>query len=118
VSCDTCDSETQDQDTHYTYDALDNVLTITDAAGHTTTIVRDALGRETSITDPDRGTRTLTWRADGTPDEEHDANGDHTWTYDTAGRPRTRIDIGIGATSIQTAKWDYDRDPTTNQTQG
>jgi RHS repeat-associated protein len=112
--CDTCDPKTQN--THYTYDALDNVLTITDAAAHTTTIVRDSLDRETSITDSDRGTRTRTWRADGTLEEEHDAKGVHIWTYDTAGRPRTRTDTGT--TGIQTAQWDYDRDPTTNQTQG
>jgi RHS repeat-associated protein len=112
--CLTCDPETNA--THYTYDALDNLSSITDPVGHVTRFIRDALGRETSITDPDRGTRTRTWYPDGNLKAEHDSNGDHAWTYDVAGRPQTRTDTG--ATGTHQARWDYDTDPTTQQTQG
>lgn len=112
--CASCPVETQV--TGYTYDALDNVVTTTDDKGHVTTSSRDALGRETSVTDPDRGTRTRVWRADGNLDSEHDTNGDHAWTYDSIGRPKTRTDTGTAST--QTIRWDYDRDPTTHQTMG
>jgi RHS repeat-associated protein len=112
--CPDCDPEVQA--THYTYDPSDRLLTITDALDNVTTIVRDALGQALTVTDPDRGTRTLIWRADGNLDEEHDANGVHTWTYDAAGRRTSRTDRG--PTGTQTATWDYDRDPVTKQTQG
>src|SRR5262249_46510646 len=112
--CDGCDPETQA--THYTYDALDQLRTITDAAGNTTTFIRDALGRETSITDPDRGTRTRIWRPNGTLARETDANGVHTWTYDNAGRVKTRTDSGPGGTAK--ARWHYDVDPVTGQPHG
>ncbi|WP_200215480.1 FG-GAP-like repeat-containing protein [Micromonospora coerulea] len=102
--------------TAYTYDALDRLTTITDAAGNQTKIVRDALGRETSITDPDRGTRTLTWRPNGTLDNETDANGVHTWTYDAAGRPETRQDKNTTGTS--NTVWHYDREGSSGPTRG
>lgn len=68
------------QSTAYTYDLADRLLTITDAAGLVTTVGRDSAGREISLTDPDRGSRTRTLLADGRIDTETDANGVHTWT--------------------------------------
>lgn len=112
--CTDCDPEIQS--TAYTYDIADRLRTITDAAGLATTIVRDAAGRDTSLTDPDRGTRTRTWRADGQLESETDANGVHAWTYDVAGRPKTRTDTG--PTGSHKAHWDYDVDPATGQPQG
>ncbi len=112
--CPGCPADTNT--TSYTYDAADRLLTITDAAGQVTTTVRDAAGRETSFTDPDRGTRTRSWWPDGTLKSETDAAGTHTWTYDAAGRPKTRHDNGTNAT--HRARWNYDVDPRTGQPQG
>jgi len=113
-ACDTCALKTLS--TTYGYDASDALVTITDAMDNVTTILRDALGRQETITDPDRGTTTTVWRDDGTPDTLRDANGTTVWTYDAAGRQKTRT--AKGQASTQTATWDYDRDPVTNQTQG
>lgn len=113
-SCPHCQLESLT--TQYTYDVLDGMLTVTDPAGNVTTIVRDDLGRETSITDPDLGTTTRSWRPDGSLDTEMDANGVHSWTYDAAGRPKSKVDTAGGTT--KTVGWDYDRDPITLQTQG
>jgi RHS repeat-associated protein len=112
--CPGCNLDTLD--THYSYDALDHPVSILDTAGQLTTVTRDDLGRETTVTDPDRGKRTRTWRADGSLDVETDANGVRAWTYDAVGRPSTRTDTG--PTGAAKARWDYDRDPATKQTQG
>jgi RHS repeat-associated protein len=112
--CSDCDPEVES--TAYTYDMADRLRTITDAAGLVTTIGRDSAGRDTSLTDPDRGTRTRTWRADGRLESETDANGVHAWTYDAAGRSTSRTDTG--STGSHKARWDYDVDPATGQPQG
>jgi RHS repeat-associated protein len=113
--CPTCDAEIQR--TAYTSDGSDRLLTITNAAGMVTTIARDAAGREISVTDPDRGSRTMTWHPDGSLKSETDANGVHTWTYDALGRPQTRTDTNP-ITGTSKARWHYDTDPTTGKTQG
>ncbi len=41
--------------TNYTYDVLDNLKTVVDAANNTTTINYDALSRKINMTDPDMG---------------------------------------------------------------
>jgi RHS repeat-associated protein len=108
--------ETDRPSTEYRYDPLDRLIAIVDAAGATTTIVRDALGREKSVIDPDRGTQTRIWRADGSLDTQTDTNGTHHWTYDAAGRPSTRTDSG--PTGAGKAHWFWDRDATSGNTQG
>ena len=102
--------------THYGYDITDNLTSIVDAADNSTTIVRDHLGREKTVTDPDRGQRTLTWYPDGKLEVETDANGTHHWTYDSASRPKTRTD----SNQIQSDKtrWFYDTDPDTHALRG
>lgn len=113
--CPTCDFEIQR--TSYTYDGSDRLLTVTNAAGMVTTIVRDAAGRETFVTDPDRGLLKMSWGPDGNLEFESDANGAHSWTYDKLGRPETRTDSNT-ATDTTEARWSYDKDPATGLRQG
>ena len=102
--------------TRYRFNASDALTAIIDSAGDRTTIRRDALGRETFIADPDRGARTVTYRADGSVDTETDANGTRSFTYDSLGRPHTRRTTS--STGSEKVTWDYDRDPVTMATQG
>ncbi|MFD3505374.1 FG-GAP-like repeat-containing protein [Streptomyces sp. NPDC058678] len=113
--CPTCSRSTLS--TTYDYDLLDQLTTVTNALGQQTTITRDALSRPTAITDPDRGLRTLKWRADGLLDTETDARGTHTWGYDAAGRPTILKEVSP-KDDAHISKWIYDRDPRTGQTQG
>ncbi|MDP4510323.1 FG-GAP-like repeat-containing protein [Nonomuraea turcica] len=113
--CPDCEAEVQR--TAYTYDESDRLLTITNAAGMVTTIARDDAGREISMTDPDRGNRTMTWYPDGSLKTQTDANGLHEWTYDTLGRPQARTDTHP-ITGTAKASWAYDTDPATGQPQG
>src|SRR5262249_35838882 len=61
--------------TRYAYDALDRLLTITDARSNKTEITWDSLGRTLRVCDPDRGCTGLTWNDDDTQASETDANG-------------------------------------------
>ena len=112
--CGSCPITTQS--THYGYDITDRLTSIEDPAHNLTTIVRDGLGREKTVTDPDRGQRTLTWYDNGNLDTETDANGTHHWTYDFASRPQTRTDTN--QTQKDVTNWSYDTDPGTHAPQG
>jgi RHS repeat-associated protein len=96
----------------YTYDALDRVRTITypdstyaefvydkldvqsfrDRLGRTTTMVHDALGHTTSITDPEQRITTFDWCACGALEAFTDAN-QHTTTFvrDIQGRVTRKL---------------------------
>lgn len=103
--------------TSYDHDLLDQLTTITNPLGDQTALIRDALGRPTTVTDPDRGLRTLKWRADGLLDTETDARGTHTWSYDAAGRPTGLKEVSP-KDDAHISRWVYDRDPRTGQPQG
>jgi YD repeat-containing protein len=51
--------------THYTYDRLGRLATVTDPAGNLTSNGYDLLGRRTSVTDPDTGTSTYSFNLAG-----------------------------------------------------
>jgi RHS repeat-associated protein len=105
--------------TRYTYDALDRVKTTTDAEGHVRVTDWDSLGRKIGEDDPDRGVRSWTWRADGTPESSTDARGQTiTWDYDESGRMTERRERDAHGDETRTATWHWDRNPATNQTQG
>lgn len=77
--------------TTYVYDALDHLLQVRDAAGHLTSLQYDALGRRSSLVDPDTGTTTFSaYDDDGNLLSRVDALGPTTWTYDALGRPLSR----------------------------
>jgi RHS repeat-associated protein len=107
--------------TKYAYDALDRRTRILDAKGNLTKTVWDSLGRKVSEHDPDRGQRSWTWRADGTPDTQTDAKGQVTrWFYDDAGRRVRKNEHTSGGriAPVRTIAWTWDRDPSTGQTHG
>jgi RHS repeat-associated protein len=111
--CPGCPAKTST--TTYAYDALDRRIRITDAAGNITETVWDSLGRKVSERDPDRGTRSWTWRDDGTPDSATDAKGQVTrWFYDsTAGRPQRKEERTSDGELARTTTWTWDLDPAT-----
>lgn len=73
--------------THYTYDLRGNLISVTAAAGHQTTITYDGLGRKTQVQDPDTGTWTYAYDALGRLTRQTDAVGNRlTFAYDLLGR--------------------------------
>jgi RHS repeat-associated protein len=91
----------------FTYNAQHLPLTITDAAGQTTTNTYNSRGQLLTTTNPKGETLTFTYDPDGyllTVDGPLPGNGDTlTFTYDAYGRPRTRTDM-----SGYTLTFDYD----------
>lgn len=81
--------------TQYLYDVLGHTLRITDAQGNATSFVYDGLGRQTSATDPDRGTLQTVYKANGLVDYTLDAAGNRiAYSYDALGRVIERDDTG------------------------
>ncbi len=73
--------------TTYAYDGRDLLTGVTDAAGNTTTIGYDGLGRKTSMADPDMGGWGYTYNPAGTLATQTDAKGQViTFGYDTLDR--------------------------------
>lgn len=88
--------------THYAYDAQGNLVTVTDALGHTTSIGGyDPHGRPGFITDPNGLVTALTYDARGRL-TSRSAGGETTaYTYDGAGN-LTHISLPTGATYTYT----------------
>ena len=72
--------------TEFAYGPLGNLVSIVDAAGHATTIRRDAYGRAVAIQDPSSGTKTTTFDAFGDMVETVRAEGSTSYSYDALGR--------------------------------
>jgi YD repeat-containing protein len=73
--------------THYQYDGLGNLLQVTDAAGHITSIGYDTLSRKTSMTDPDMGSWSYAYDNVGNLTSQTDAKGQIiTFSYDALNR--------------------------------
>ncbi|RLD97278.1 MAG: hypothetical protein DRI92_05920, partial [Aquificota bacterium] len=69
--------------TRYAYDVLDNLTTVTDAAGNVTTMTYDdlALGRKTEMDDPDMGHWTYAYDPAGNLVRQTDARGQRVCFY-------------------------------------
>ena len=89
--------------TTYTYDALDHLLTTTDASSNVTTLAYDLRGRKTSMTDPDMGAWSYSYNALGELVSQSDAKGQTTtMAYDVLGRVTSRTE------AEGTTTWSYD----------
>jgi RHS repeat-associated protein len=108
--------------TNYEYDAADKLVKVTNAAGHNTLNVYDALGRKIAMCDPNMGTSsTLTSCGTNTPGAwvytynkagdlltQKDAKGQTIcFEYDSLGRPSFKRQ-GASCTSAPLITWTYD----------
>jgi len=84
----------QEQNTHYIYDAQDNLASVTDARGHTTSYSYDDLGRLLKVVSPDTQVTRYEYDSAGSvvkkietnPAEQSSANVETDYTYDAARR--------------------------------
>ena len=98
--------------TSYGYDGHGQQSTVTDA-GSTWTTVHDLLGQVISKTDPDAGTNTNAYDADGNLLQTTDARGDTvSYTYDALSRKTAQYAAATTAqnSSNELASWVYDND--------
>ncbi|MBN2392409.1 MAG: DUF11 domain-containing protein [Anaerolineae bacterium] len=73
--------------THYAYDTLGNLLTVTDALNNVTTMTYDKLSRKTAMNDRDMGQWYYYYDNAGNLTQQTDARGCHTnFTYDGLNR--------------------------------
>jgi len=84
----------QEQNTHYTYDAQDNLASVTDARGNTTSYSDDDLGRLIKVVSPDTQVTRFEYDSAGNVlkkietnlSEQSSANVETNYTYDAASR--------------------------------
>ncbi|MFF0869114.1 RHS repeat-associated core domain-containing protein [Nonomuraea sp. NPDC003560] len=96
------------QDTVYTYDVNDNLLTMTDAKGSVRTFTYDWLKRQTVAADPDAGRTTTGYDLAGRVAWKTDATGQKiSIGYDDLGRVTTQWS-GEAGTGAKLAEWSYD----------
>ena len=77
--------------THYTYDALDRLVQVTDTEDNVTTVTYDSLGRKTAMDDPDLGQRAYTYDDNDNLVTQTDARGVViTTTWDAWDRPTSK----------------------------
>ncbi|MGB9428890.1 MAG: SpvB/TcaC N-terminal domain-containing protein, partial [Gammaproteobacteria bacterium] len=98
--------------TGYIYDPFGDLVSTTDADGHTTSMTYDGLGHKTGMTDPDMGTWSYTPDALGEVLSQTDAKGQViTQGYDVLGRLTSREECTAACSSgTQTVAdtWQYD----------
>jgi YD repeat-containing protein len=82
----------------YTYNALDQLLTVKDARNNTTTYIPNAFGETVQEQSPDTGLTTKTYTNGRLTTLTDARNITHSYTYDAAGRIKTRLD-GTASTS-------------------
>lgn len=91
-------------DTAYAYDALDRMVSVTDAAGNRSTLTYDSLGRLTRGCDADRGCRSYAHNPMGSVVSQTDALGQTiSFTYDALERVLSRTRPGA---SVDTFTYD------------
>ncbi|MFE3045313.1 hypothetical protein ACFXHG_35075, partial [Kitasatospora indigofera] len=94
--------------TRYTYTNDGRPATRVDAMGNTWSYSYDLRGRQTSVSDPDTGTSTLSYDAASRISTSTNANGEVlTYTYDLNGR-KTGVYQGAINTANQLAAWTFD----------
>jgi RHS repeat-associated protein len=101
-------SATSNISTRYAYDAAGNLISMIDAASHTTAYGFDAHGRMISLTDAD--SHALSWTYDGRGNRLTQTNRNGSivnWTYDAANRTASRLADGVTTS--------YGYDPSGNQ---
>jgi RHS repeat-associated protein len=90
--------------TTFTYNAVDEALSLTDDGGNVTTNTWDLLGRKIKTSDPDMGIWTYKYDLVGNLKSQTDANGvTLTFTYDALDRIKTKV-----YPSGDTVRWNYD----------
>jgi RHS repeat-associated protein len=104
--------------THYSYDALDRLLSIVDAKKNKTEIGWDSLGRRRYIHDPDRGALEFQWNDDDTKASETDATGSLRFIYDIIGRRSAQVSYGSSGSKTREIFYSWDRDPQTGSPAG
>ena len=91
----------EDVTTSYGYAPFDLLATATDDGGHVTSMGYDLLGRQTSLSEPDRGTTTMTYYGTG---EVHTTTrpsaGTTTFGYDDLGRQTSAANTVDGTRSF------------------
>jgi RHS repeat-associated protein len=98
--------------TSYTYSPLDLLTQVTDAAGNTTDMTYDSLGRKLTMDDPDMGFWRYGYDANGQLISQRDARSwPTTFTYDALGRMTSKFNLAN--TSFSDA---FDTKDTTNWT--
>ncbi|HEX5142495.1 MAG TPA: RHS repeat-associated core domain-containing protein, partial [Mycobacterium sp.] len=94
--------------TSYDYTDTHKLASITDNAGHVTSYTYDWAGRQTQAVDPDTGTTTTTYDADGDVKTTTDNNGQLlTHVYDRLDRP-TALWLGAADTGTKLTSATYD----------
>lgn len=97
-------------ETRFAYDALDNLVKVTDPKGLDTTYTYNSLGDLTQLSSPDTGVSGFTYDAAGNRATQTDARGvTSTYTYDGLGRitgiayPTTSLNVSYVYDSTQVA---------------
>ncbi|HEX8170602.1 MAG TPA: discoidin domain-containing protein [Thermoanaerobaculia bacterium] len=94
--------------TTMTYDAVGNVLTVSDGFGHTIRTTPDGLGRTVAMSDPDLGNWSYEYDDNGNMTAQTDAKGQRvTFTYDALNRI-TLKDLSPAGPSNEDVTYFYD----------
>ena len=95
--------------TSYSYDPFGDLISTTDADGHTTSMTYDGLGHKTAMTDPNMGAWSYTLDALGEITKQIDAKGQQiTQSYDVLGRLTSRTEYNSGGSVTVSDAWVYD----------
>ncbi|MGW2658632.1 polymorphic toxin-type HINT domain-containing protein [Streptomyces sp. NPDC001478] len=102
---------TQYEKTTRSYDTAGQLAKVIEPSGRSTwTYAYDLRGRQTTTTDPDKGTTTLTYGTDGRLQTSTDARGTTlATTYDVLGRKTSLRKDSVTGTKL--AEWTYDTAP-------
>ncbi|HJQ08165.1 MAG TPA: RHS repeat-associated core domain-containing protein [Candidatus Saccharimonadales bacterium] len=114
------DSLYPDKSTAYTYDAVGNLIKVTDPAGNQTALAYDVRGKKTQMSDPDMGTWHYAYNSLGELVSQTDSkNQTQTASYDALGRIKTRTTAeGISTWAYDTADKGIGKPASTSSSSG